>query len=235
MRNFFRYGGMDSRDYGVYISGQGTYDAPVKDVEFVQVPGRSGDLTISNNRFENIELTYPAFIYADFKTAISRFKEALLSVDGYQELEDSYAPDEYRRAIYTGDMKVDATNRNDAGEFDVTFNCDPRRFLRIGKLPVTMRSGGYIENPTKFDAKPLIRVTGYGTVVIGHVTITIASGFSYIDIDSEMLDCYSGTSNANSKVSFSDNDFPVLPPGKTGVTYSGNVSSVVITPNWWRV
>lgn len=235
MRNFFMFGDIDSRDYGVYISGQGTYDAPTKDVELIKVPGRSGDLTISNNRFENIELTYPAFIYADFKTAISRFKEALLSVDGYQELEDSYAPDEYRRAIYTGDMKVDATTRNDAGQFDIVFNCDPRRFLKVGKLPVTMQSGGIIENPTKFDTKPLIRVTGYGTLTIGSITTTIAQGFSYIDIDCEMMDCYHGTDNANSYVTFSDNDFLTIPPGRNGVTFSGNISSVVITPRWWRI
>lgn len=235
MRNFFIYGGKDSRDYGVYISGQGTYNAPRKDIETIQVPGRSGDLSFFNGRFDNTEVTYPAFIYSDFKTAISRFKEALLSLDGYQDLEDSYNPDEYRRALYKGDMEVDARTRNDAGQFEIVFECDPRRFLKVGKLPVTVLTGKYIENPTLFNSKPLIRVTGYGTVSIGHYTITIDNEYPYVDIDCDMMDCYHGTDNANSVVSFSSTDFPELSPGRNNVVYSGNVTKVEITPHWWRL
>ena len=235
MRNFFKFGGKDSRDYGVYITGTGVYNAPLKSYDTVTVPGRSGDLIIDNHRFENVELTYPAFIYANFKTAISQFKAAMLSENGYQRLEDSYNPEEYRKALYVGDMEVEARPKHDAGSFEITFNCDPRRFLKSGEVAAAVASGKFIDNPTKFTAKPLIRVTGYGTLYVGSQQITIAQHFQYIDIDCEMMDCYNGTSNANSYVTMQGNDFPELPPGRTGITYSGHITKVEITPRWWRI
>lgn len=235
MRNFFIFGGKDSRDYGVYITGTGVYNAPLKSYDTITVPGRSGDLVMDNHRFENVELTYPAFIYANFKTAISQFKSAMLSADGYQRLEDSYNTDEYRKALYAGEMEVEARPQHDAGSFEIVFNCDPRRFLKIGDVSVTVANNKHIDNPTLFPAKPLIRVTGYGTLYVGSQQITIAQHFTSVDIDCEMMDCYSGTSNANSYVTMQGNDFPTLPPGRTGITYSGSITKVEITPKWWRI
>lgn len=233
MRNWFIFGGKDCRDYGVYISGQGTYNAPLKSYDRIAIPGRSGDLVMNNHRYENVELTYPAFIYANFRQSISRFKEAMLSMDGYQRLEDTYNPEEFRRALYSGEMDVEATPANNAGQFEVTFTCDPRRFLKSGELPVTVASGGFINNPTLFTSKPLIRVTGYGTLDVVEDRILIANQYEYIDIDCEMMDCYHGTDNANGYVTL--NDFPELRSGRTGITYSGHITKVEITPHWWRV
>lgn len=93
-----------------------------------------------------------------------------------------------------------------------------------------------IYNPTLFPSKPLIRVYGYGTLTIGSDVITIAStGNPYTDIDSEIMDCFYGTTNVNNKVTFQSNDFPELRPGLTGIAYSGNITKVEITPRWYIV
>lgn len=133
MRNYFTLNGVDSRDFGVYINGQGTYSAPEKDYTFYQIPGRSGDIIGSENRLMNIEITYHAFIYADFDNNMAAFRSFLLSLDGYQRLEDSYHPDEFRMACYTGPFDPAVTVVNDAGEFDVVFNCKPQRYLKSGE------------------------------------------------------------------------------------------------------
>lgn len=235
MRNFFVYGGRDCRDYGVYISGQGTYNAPVKSYDRITVPGRSGDLLINNKRFDNVDLKYPAFIYDRFPVAIAKFKEALLSLDGYQRLEDSYNPEEYRRALYAGEMNVEANRNNTAGEFEILFSCDPRRFLKSGEIPQTIASGGHLDNPTLFSAQPLIKVTGYGELIVGEYVTTISNHFPYVYIDCSMMDCYHESDNANQYLTINGNEFPVLKAGRTGVTYSGHITKVEITPNWWRV
>ena len=51
MINWFIFDGKNSRDYGIYISGSGTFNAPEMDITTVEIPGRNGDLTISNNGF----------------------------------------------------------------------------------------------------------------------------------------------------------------------------------------
>lgn len=235
MRNHLIFDGKDSRDYGVYISGSGTFNAPGREYEAIAVPGRNGDLLMHNKRLSNISITYPAFIYANFRQNMAAFKSMLLSRTGYKRLEDTYHPEEFRRAYYRGDMIANVRSRNDAAEFDLVFDCDPRRFLKSGEAKRTFTAAGTIANPTEFDAKPLIRVYGYGTLTVGADTITIAQAYSYVDIDSEVMDCYYGATNANGIVTFSTNDFPVLKPGHTSISFTGHISSVEITPRWWRV
>jgi len=235
MRNWLTFAGHDSRDYGVYISGSGTFDAPQRLYEIFQIPGRNGDLVGAERRLENIEVTYPAFIYSNFRQNMAALRGMLLSQIGYQRLEDTYHPDEFRMGLFSGPLVVEPTGRNDAGQFELTFTCKPQRYLKSGETAITVASGGSITNPTNFDARPLIKVTGYGQIQLGVTTITIASGFPSVTIDCEMMDCYSGTQSANSKVSFSGNNFPTLKPGSNGVVFGSGITSVEITPRWWRV
>ena len=43
MRNYFTLDGTDSRDFGVYISGRGTFNGPARNLDFISVPGRNGE------------------------------------------------------------------------------------------------------------------------------------------------------------------------------------------------
>ena len=132
MRNYFILAEKDSRDFGVYISGQGTFSAPEKAYEFYNVPGRNGAIIGNDHRLENIEVSYECFIYRDFNKNIADFRTFLLSLNGYQKLQDSYHPDEYRMALYVGPFEPEVTSMNDAGSFTLTFNCKPQRYLISG-------------------------------------------------------------------------------------------------------
>lgn len=231
----FEFDGVSSADYGVWITGAGTYNAPPRRFEEITIPGRNGTLTLDQNAFEDIEQTYPAFIRRNFATNIEGLRNQLLSRAGKKVLKDSYHPDEFYLAKYIEGLEVETAAKGVAGRFDLVFKRDPRRFLVSGETPVTMSSGGTITNPTLFASRPLIHAVGYGTVTIGHTTITIANEFSYVDIDCETMDCYSGTQNANAAVTFGGNDFPELPAGATGVTYSNTITQLIITPRWWRL
>ena len=235
MRNYLTFAGKDCRDFGVYISGQGTFSAPARAYEFIDVPGRNGALVGTDKRLENLELTYPAFAYANFREAIRGFRSFLLSQVGYKRLVDTYHPDEFRLACYAGPFEPDVMKTNRAGTFDIVFNCKPQRYLISGETAQVLTETGTVYNPTLFDAQPLIRVYGSGTLRIGASTITVAqSTHEYIDIDCELMDAYNGATNCNSLIMLSSNDFPVLPPGETGISFTG-ITRVEITPRWWQL
>lgn len=234
MRNYFIFDGYDSRDFGVYISGQGTFNGAGRDYNLVSILGRNGDLILDNNRLENVELTYPAFIYNDFKNNVRDFRGMLLSRRGYRRLVDTYHPDEFRMAMYRAGLEVEATLLNNAGAFDVVFECKPQRFLVSGEAAVSFTSAGTITNPTFFEAKPLIRAYGAGSFTIGNITVTITSAEEYTDIDCEIMESYKGTLNRNLFVTTTDNEFPTLPAGETGIALDG-VTKLEITPRWWTV
>lgn len=145
MRNYFILDGVDSRDFGVYISGQGTFNASGRDYNIIPVPGRNGDLVGPEKRFANGTLTYPAFIYSNFKTNIEAFRNFLLSLVGYHDLVDSYHPDQIRKVLFQGPFTVDVQTKNDAGRFDIEFICKPQRFLASGNEVTTFESAGETE------------------------------------------------------------------------------------------
>ena len=175
----FIFDGVNSADYGVYITGAAVYNAPVRDVEMIEIPGRNGAFALDNGRFANITVTYPAGMYgvneSDFANAISDLRNALASRKGYCRLTDEYNPNEFRMAVYKSGLEVTPAQLK-AGEFEITFDCKPQRFLTSGETQQNVTSGATITNPTLFDSHPLLLVDGYGDIDINGDDITIQQG-----------------------------------------------------------
>lgn len=169
-----------SRSYGVYITGEAVYNAPERAVEMISIPGRNGAFALDQGRFENIEVSYPAGIFADneadFTQAVSDFRNFLCSKKGYCRLTDEYNPSEYRMAVYKSGLEVDPAQLR-AGEFTITFECKPQRWLTSGETASTVANNGTMTNPTLFDAKPLLEVEGYGTIGFNGYEIELDAGY----------------------------------------------------------
>lgn len=171
------YGAVNSADYGIYIGGEGVFNAPKRDTKLITIPGRNGVFAQDQGRFENIIVTYPCFYVAHdlatFAEDLAAFREAMLSQIGYQRLEDTLNPDEYREALFIDGLEVQPVRYNTVAEFELTFNCKPQRWLKVGETAQAIASGGNITNPTLFGAAPLIEAEGYGTITIADQEITI--------------------------------------------------------------
>lgn len=170
------FGGINSKDYGVYIEGESAFNAPQRDVELIEIPGRNGAYVHDMGRYSNIEVSYPAGLFghseSEFAEKISNFRNAICSKKGYQRLTDDYNPDEYRMGVYSSGLDVKPAILR-AGEFELKFNCKPQRFLTSGDVPVSLDSGDTLTNPTLFESKPIIECKGYGDIGIGDKTISI--------------------------------------------------------------
>lgn len=173
-----KFDNVSSRIYGVYITGEAVYNAPARDVEMITIPGRNGSFALDNGRFENIEVSYPAGIFADteadFRQAISDFRNFLCSRKGYVRLQDEYNPDEYRMAVYKSGLEVDPAMLK-AGEFTITFDCKPQRWLTSGETEVAVDSGDTLTNPTLFESSPLLEIEGTGDIEFNGYTVSIDS------------------------------------------------------------
>lgn len=233
MMNTFTYDGKISSDYGLYISGSGTFDAPERDVTKIEIPGKNGTLTLDNRRFKNIPLKYPAFIRKDFKSNAAHLREWLLSSVGYRRLTDTYHPEYYRMARYTGPIEFDMRSLNKAAEFNLEFDCMPQRFLISGETDIEITGTTTIVNPTVFESLPLIRVYGTdGSLTVNNTVINISAIDEYVDLDSELQDAYKGTENKNAYVS---QTFPGLKQGANVIDFDGNITNIIIKPRWWTI
>ena len=160
------------------ITGEAVYNAPQRAVEMISIPGRNGSFALDQGRFENIEVSYPAGIFADteadFRQAISDFRNFLCSRNGYVRLQDEYNPNEYRMAVYKSGLEVDPAMLK-AGEFKITFDCKPQRWLTSGESEVAVDSGDTLTNPTLFEASPLLEIEGVGDIEFNGYTVSIES------------------------------------------------------------
>lgn len=224
------FAGVPLSQFGVYVSGGGTFNAPTRAYDAVDIPGRDGALLLSEKRLENVEITYPAFVYANFRENMRQLRSFLLSRVGYQRLTDTYHPDEYRLAYFPGELDVSATPVNDAGSFDLTFACKPQRWLTSGETVQTFTAAGTITNPTYCNAMPLIRAYGVGSLTIGDYTLSITSADGYTDIDCDIMEAYKGSANRNGVLILTE--FPVLVPGDNAISFTG-FTQIDITPRWW--
>lgn len=245
--NSFIFDDINSLDKGVYITGEAVYNAPERIIEMVEVPGRNGAIAIDQGRFANIEITYPAGAYAvtqeEWAGKIEAIRNILCSRYSYKRLEDTYNPEEYRMGLYKAGLEVAAVAYSRAGEFNITFDCKPQRWLKSGEEEQTFTGQAVIENPTDFEARPLLVVTGYGNLTIGERTFTIAEGpegsSQMIHIDCESQEAWevtgAGRTSRNDYIQNAGDEFPSLIAGENDIICGANISQVIITPRWWRI
>lgn len=234
MRQWFTFNGKSSKDFGVYISGLNTFGAPERDVDIISISGRNGDLTIDNGRYKNIDVSYPAFIFDRFDNNIEGLRNFLLSQSGYKRLEDTYHPNEYRLARYKSGLTPKVIDELYAGEFDLTFDCYPQRYLKSGDQVITLTADGSLFNEYAQIAKPIIRAYGTGSFTIGDVTVTINSADGYTDIDCELQEAYKDdlTTNCNANITLNNGAFPSLVSGDNEISLDG-ITQLDIKPKWW--
>lgn len=202
------FDGTSSRTFGVYTTGAAVYDAPKRAVEMISIPGRNGAFALDSGRFENIEVKYPAGVFADneadFAQAVSDFRNFLCSKKGYVRLTDEYNPDEYRMAVYKSGLEVTPAQLR-AGEFDLVFECKPQRWLtsgeeisEIGVWGDTETGTGSIveiDNPDDMLAvkdltvniEPIQNLNGYDSVWVG------GAGANLIDLSGTFTATTTGT------------------------------------------
>lgn len=208
---------------------------PKRKMQSVSVPGRSGDIVLMEDAYENYTQEYSINFSDDVLTVAENADDLVkrLFLDGYQKLEDSFEPDVYRWAYYEGPFDIDNLLKI-AGRAKIRFSCKPFRYLKTGDTEVTMTNGGTLTNPEAFDAKPLIYVRGTsnGSITINGKTLTVTGMTDYLYLDCEDQNCYRLVSeNRNNLVS---GDYPYMKSGNNTVTFTG-FTQVKITPRWRRL
>lgn len=232
------FNGTSARSLGVFVSGAGSYSAAALDFTQYQIPGRNGDLIIPNGRYQNIQITYPAFIPGKLPEKVQAVRNWIRSATSYARITDTYDTAHFREGFGV-DIQEFAPVRNEGANFQILFECKPQRFLISGQTAQTISTGAVVANPTQFTALPLIqfanptssaRITVTNSAGTFVLTATRArTGTVLVDCDTQNI--YYGATNLNDLFSGS---FPVLAPGNNTITFGG-MTSVRITPRWWEL
>lgn len=194
---YFTYDGESSRDYDVYLTGTGVFNAPERAVQMVEIPGRNGNYALDQGKFNNISVNYKAGIIdyseSDFADKVSAVRNWLCSKVGYKRLSDDYNPNEYRMAVFKSGVNIEHEDLR-TGTFEITFECKPQRWLTSGETATAVANNGTLSNPTLFESEPLLAVKGYGDIHFNGYTVSIEN-----EVIGHLLLANSATYSSNSK------------------------------------
>ena len=245
-RGVISWNGERSDQYGIEVEKYPNFSKPKRKIDVYNVPGRSGDIIMMQDAWENVEQKYEIWAGTGEPNSVagsfSGVGDWLFSPSGYCELWDDFDPLHYRLGYFVGPFDISSLGVGRVGRATITFVCKPQRYLVSGKEPILISSApAAIHNPTGFASKPLVFVersaSGNGTVTVNGTVFTITDiSQSGIYIDCEKMDCYDANgNNANSHVSSSTSKFAVLDPGSNAIGFTGYVQSVAITPRWFEI
>lgn len=229
--------GTSTADFGVWLFGNSMERFPERDVSAIEVPGRSGSLTVDNGRFKNVDVSYSCVIPKASRENLAGLRAFLLSYADYRRIDDTFRPEEYRMGRFKGGTEPKCKPPYDVSTFVLAFDMKPQRWLKSGEETLTFTANGKIYNPTLYPATPLLRAYGTGTVGLGSYSITITQANTYTDIDCDLMEAYkdSAAYSRNSYVRFSTMGNIVLKAGENGVSLGTGITRVEIIPRWYTI
>lgn len=149
---YLRFGGIDITNYGAVFSGSDEFRKPEKMMDYYSVPGRNGDIAVSQEKYSNIVLPFSCYIHEDFQENFHKLVNDLAALEGYQKLESSEEPDHYRLALFSTAIEPDMGALNERGAFILEFNCKPQRFLKVGDVAINVTSNRTVDEGTVVSA-----------------------------------------------------------------------------------
>ena len=227
----FTFKGTDSATYGVYLTEHPTIVAAEKRVEFIEVPGRDGALSIYDGAFNDVETELMGYMQT------TTYRDDILGwLTGSGDLVLSTDTTRAYKARVTGQVEIERASRGLAARYlRVPLRMEPFRYHApaVAALAVAA-SGNTITNPGTYASRPRIKITASGdfTLTANGQLMEFAGVTGGIIVDSEYMDCFNlnGITLANSFATL--DEFPTLKPGINAISWTGTITAVEVLPRW---
>lgn len=235
--NQFEYNGVKSfDDMSMIIKARPTVTTTRRRITPTSVPGRTGDILIDDEGYENYDRIYSVAIIAEnepLEILINKIKRWLFANVNYCKFEDTYDSKYFYKAFVNNAVTITPISHNVA-EAEITFNCKAYKYVKDGLQSTAFAAAGVIVNHEAFTALPIIQLFGNGevTLYINNRSYYIKSCTNGMILNSEIGQAYSAdeTTLLNNNIKFTN--FPVLDSGRNNISWTGNVTKIIITPNW---
>lgn len=240
---FISFKGVRSDEIGAKLMEMPIVQYPVPKGQSVDIEGHDGALWVDDGGFSSITIT-AMFAIPDSEDVMNVLD--WLSGSGSLILCD--APDyQYRASVILPGRYQNLTKRLDGKQINVTFTCEPFRYLVREKVLEYTDTTKQFRGNGNVPSKPIITVYGSGdiTVMLNQNTVLFEDVDGYITLDCEAMMAFKGSDNMSRHITMlgddADDEWPVLKPNgeinsltcsaSTGDTFT----KIVIQPQWrWR-
>lgn len=215
-----------STDYGIKLYESNILSAPSKKLEFIDIEGRDGALTIDNG-YEDFILKLSCVLVnehdeVECTPALARRAKKFLLDGVNRKIQLSEDMDYYLLGTYNSDIDIEEAIEN-FGLFQAQFRCKPYRFSNKNKTVEIATKNTIIKND-EYKTKPVIDVyaTGDITLNINNQEVILKALEGHIQLDCDLMNATTvnllgKTVNANHKMY---SDFPILEEGNNNITWT---------------
>ena len=225
VRYYFEWNGVRSDTKGIRLQEMPKIIRPQERVEHVTIPGRAGELTVTegDDIYESYIQTIPLIVdnAADVEAV-----ESWLRGGGYVTFSCQPTLKQQARVINSVEFKKHSKNSS-WWEATVQFYCHPLKELKTTTDQEVTSSGTNVKNNGKTVSKPKITITGSGnmTITAGGNTLVLTGITSGWVVDSEMEWVMDGSTP---KPGVASGDFPVLNPGNNALQFTGSITKLTV-------
>ncbi|MED2476189.1 phage tail family protein [Bacillus thuringiensis] len=212
-------------DYGLAMVERPVIPTAKQKVEQIEVPGRHGSLT-KKGAFEDVPLKIKFNLLEEenIKPLIRRMKAWFMNGKTLYFTDD----DVYRKIkhVEMGDI---GNEIEEYGEFEVEFTLDP--FEYVTTVPLVLIKPETILNHGTVESSPKIEIHGNGDVrmMVNDIAFQIKGIKDAVIVDSELLEAYAGTTPMNPNMI---GESPLFKVGENTITWTGDVTKLIIEPRW---
>ena len=225
VRYYFEWNGVRSDTKGIRLQEMPKIIRPQERVEHVTIPGRTGELTVTegDDIYESYIQTIPLIV--DNAEDVAKV-ESWLRGNGYVTFSCQPTLWQAARVINSVEFKKHSKNSN-WWEATVQFYCHPLKALKTATGQEVTSSGTNVKNNGDTVSKPKITITGSGNITLtaGGKTLVLMDASSGWVVDSEMEWVMSAGVPLPGVAS---GDFPVLNPGDNALLYTGNITKLIV-------
>ena len=229
MNDWFIWNGKKCTEYGIHVLEQPSITLPAERATFTNIPGKAGSLTLleGDDVYDDLILTAQCMI-----SDPGRISDIAAYLKGSSTVTFANRRGGCYNARIVHQISFEKILRgNPHRSFAVNFRCKPFWYQENVPEITVPTSGTFVTNPGSVYAEPVITVYGSGeiTLMVGMTIVELDGITDSITLDTPLMEAYSHVTSMNSNMS---GDFPTLVPGVNAISWTGNVTKVVIQPNW---
>ena len=224
---WFNFLDKNCNDFGIVVEKYPSLFIPVKTFEKVNIAGND-KAEYRAGTYEPITLSIECYLKDRSPQKIREISKWLNSKsEGKLILGND--PNFYYNARIINAIPINKVI-NLFGRFVIQFECEPFMY-NLEEEVITITTNTEIENKGITISKPIYKVYGSGaTLKVNNKEFNIYSINDYIEIDTELMECYKENISMNTNVKGNYTDL-WLEEGKNTIEISG-ATKVEITPNW---
>lgn len=228
MRFDIAFNGASGWENGILPVQRPSIQPSARDMEFLEIPGRSGILTIDNKRYEPLIIP----VEFNFRSAEGEWNETFrnakrwLSGGGRLEFTDDA---DYFYKVYSVKLKSVERKTKRIAKFTAEFTCDPFSYLKDGERVYSKEE---VEFNPYYISHPYYLITGEGVCVLTVNGKSMRANIGQnLTINTELMIAYRLDGTMQNTAVTGDYQDMYLEEGDNQISVSSGFALKVI-PNW---